>query len=59
MKMILTHLEVTMSLSGYKNIDEFRGKANAVLAKVGWWAVYRSYKMCTKSSQTSRFYPCV
>ena len=33
MKMILTYLEVTMSLSGYKNIDVFRGKANAVLAK--------------------------
>ena len=34
MKMILTHLEVTMSLNGYKNIDGFRGRANAVLAKV-------------------------
>ena len=33
-KTILADLEVTMGLSGYKNIDEFRGKAGKVLARV-------------------------
>ena len=33
-KTILADLEVTMGLSGYKNIDEFRGKADEVLARV-------------------------
>ena len=33
-KTILADLEVTMGLSGYKNIDEFRGKANEVLVRV-------------------------
>lgn len=32
-KTILADLEITMSLSGFKNIDEFRGKAEEVLAK--------------------------
>jgi len=34
-KTILAELEVTMGLSGYKTVDEFQGKAEEVLAKVG------------------------
>ena len=34
-KTILAELEVTMGLSGYKSIDEFQGKGEEVLAKMG------------------------
>ena len=34
LKMILADTEITLGLSGYRSLDEIRGKADEVLAKI-------------------------